>query len=221
MMVNNPATLVKPRLPICGVILAGGQSRRYGVNKAFAPLAGKSLIAHVIARAAPQVDGLVISAGDDPRFAAFGLPIVTDDVRDGDGGQAGPLAGVLAALDWMADHASDTRWLASFSTDTPLLPLDMVARLRDAAERQGAVLACSRSAGRLHPLLAIWSPGLRDDLRTALQRGERAVHRFVEGQGEGAAVIDFPAEPFDPFANVNTPADLERLARQLTAESGS
>lgn len=219
-MVNHPATIVNPHPRIQGVILAGGQSRRYGANKAFATLAGMRLIDHVIARAAPQVDGLLISAGeDDPRFATFGLPVVTDDMHDSDGGQAGPLAGVMAALDWMADHEPDAGWLVTFSVDTPLLPLDLVTRLRDAAERHEAVMACSRSAGRLHPLLALWSPCLRDDVRAALQRGERAAHRLVERLG--GAVVDFPTEPFDPFANVNTPADLEQLAQYLAAQSGA
>ena len=210
--------MVNSRKRILGVILAGGQSRRFGANKAFIPFMGGQLIGHVIARAAPQVDRLLISASDDPRFAAFGLSIVTDDVHESDGGQAGPLAGVLAALDWLADGAPDTGWLATFSVDTPLIPMDLVARLREMAERQEAVMACSQSAGRLHPLLSLWSPRLRDDLRAALQRGERAVHRFAEQQR--AVVVDFPVEPFDPFANINTPADLEQLAQQLATQPG-
>lgn len=203
--------------PIWGVILAGGQSRRYGANKAFTPLAGHSLINHVVGRVVFQVDRLLISAGDDPRFTALGFPVVHDAVQDSDGRQAGPLAGVLASLDWLAEHHPDAPWLATFSVDTPLLPADLVARLRAAAERQGAPLACGRSGGRLHPLLALWSPRLRGDLRAALLRGERAVHRVIEGQG--AAVVDFPSEPFDPFVNINTPADLAQVERQITAQA--
>lgn len=199
-----------------GVILAGGQSRRYGRDKAFVPLAGTSLIAQVIARAVPQVSRLVISAPDDPRFTALGLPVVADTVRESAGGPAGPLAGVLAALDWLAEREPGARWLASFAVDTPLLPLDMVERLGQAADEQGAAVACCRSAGQLHPLQALWSMDLRHPLRAALESGERAVHRFVQRQKP--AIVDFSAEPFDPFANVNTPADLERLARQLNVE---
>ena len=198
---------------VVGVVLAGGRSRRFGSAKAFAPLAGTNLIGHVVARAAPQVSRLLLSADGDPRFAALGLPLVADDVKEHDGAGAGPLAGILAALDWLAAREPDTRWLATFAVDTPLLPEDMVERLRAAAEREGAEIACGRSAGRLHPLQTLWSTALRASLRAALTTGERAVHRFAEQRR--LAVVDFPAETFDPFANVNTPADLERLAQLL------
>lgn len=197
---------------VVGVVLAGGKSRRYGTDKAFVPFHGATLVEHVIGRAAPQVGKLLISANDTPRFAQFGLPVLADTVTEKDGGQAGPLAGILAALDWIARHEPRARWLASFSVDTPLLPVDLVSRLGAAAEREGAMVACSRSGGRLHPLLALWSPALRESLRPALARGERAVHRFVEQQG--MAIVDFADQPFDPFANVNTPDDLARLAAQ-------
>ena len=215
--------MVNSRQRVLGVILAGGQSSRYGTDKAFVSLAGRNLIDHVIARIMPQVDELLISAGDDPRFAALGLPIVTDTAHDGEGQPAGPLAGVLAALDWMAEHVPDAGWLATSTIDTPFLPVDLVARLRAAVEGplagQGAVMACSRSGGRLHPLHALWSPSLRLELRDALQRGERAVTGFAERNG--AVSVDFSIEPFDPLANVNTPADLDSLARQMAIRPGA
>ena len=195
---------------VIGLVLAGGQSRRFGSDKAFTPLRGAPLIEHVLRRAAPQVARLLIGADDGARFARFGFPVLADALREADGGTAGPLAGVLAALDWMKDHEPRARWLASFSVDTPLLPMDLVARLREGAERGGAAMACARSAGRLHPLLALWSPAVADDLRRALAGGERAAHRFAERQG--AAIVEFADRPFDPFANVNTPDDLARLA---------
>jgi molybdopterin-guanine dinucleotide biosynthesis protein A len=205
--------MVNSAKKIVGVVLAGGRSRRFGSTKAFAPLAGMTLIDHVIARATPQVSHLLLSADGDPRFAALGLPLVTDDVKEDDDTGAGPLAGILAALDWYAARVPEARWLATFAVDTPLLPHDMVERLHDAAARGGAEIACGRTVGRLHPLQALWSMTLRDSLRAALATGERAVHRFA-GQRR-LAVVDFPVEPFDPFANVNTPADLERLAQLM------
>lgn len=205
--------MMNSRQQIFGVVLAGGRSSRFGAPKAFAALAATDLIGHVIARAAPQVAGLLLSAGDDPRFAALGLPLVRDAVRETDGSGAGPLAGILAALDWVAAQAPDGEWLASFAVDTPRLPLDLVQRLLTAAERDGAEIACARSAGRLHPLQGLWSLTLREPLRDALAAGERAAYRFAAGRR--LAVVDFPAEPFDPFANINTPDDLERLTRVL------
>lgn len=205
--------MMNPAQKIFGVVLTGGRSRRFGSPKAFAPLADADLIGHVVARATPQVSRLLLSADNDPRYAALGLPVVTDDVQEQDGSGAGPLAGILAALDWIATQAPDARWLASFAVDTPLVPHDMVARLQAVAERDDAEIACARSAGRLHPLQALWSLTLRAPLRGALTEGERAAHRFAATRR--LAVVDFPAEPFDPFTNVNTPADLERLARVL------
>lgn len=215
--------MLNSRQRVLGLILAGGLSSRYGANKSFVSLAGRKLIDHVIGRVMPQVDELLISAGDDPRFAALGLPIVTDAVHDGEGQPVGPLAGVLAALDWLAEHAPDAGWLATSTIDTPLLPVDLVARLRAAVEGPvegpGAAMVCSRSGGRLHPLHALWSPRLRPDLRAALLRGERAVTGFAERQG--AVIVDFPIAPYDPFANVNTPADLDTLARQMANRPGA
>jgi molybdopterin-guanine dinucleotide biosynthesis protein A len=205
------AGMVNRRSNVAGVILAGGQSRRFGSPKAFAVLAGASLINHVIARTAPQVSRLLLSVPDESCFAALSLTCVTDDVKERGGEGAGPLAGVLAALDWLATHEPEIRWLASFAVDTPLLPENMVERLWAAAERDGAELACSRSAGRLHPLQALWSVDLRPALRMALTSGERAAHRFAAQHR--LVIVDFSAEPFDPFANVNTLADLERLAQ--------
>lgn len=205
--------MMNPARKILGVVLTGGHSSRFGSPKAFAPLGDADLIGHVIARATPQVSRLLLSANDDPRLAVLGLPLVSDDVRETDGSGAGPLAGILAALDWVAAREPETSWLASFAVDTPLLPLDMVARMHAAAEQAAAEIACGRSAGRLHPLQALWSLTLRAPLRAALTEGERAAHRFAATRR--LAVVDFPAEPFDPFANVNTPADLAQLARVL------
>lgn len=203
--------MMNPQQKVLGVVLAGGRSSRFGAPKAFAPLVDRDLIGHVIARATPQVARVLLSADDEPRFAALGLPLVRDDVRERDGAGAGPLAGILAALDWIAAHEPDARWLASFAVDTPRLPLDMVEQLRIAAERDDGEIACARSAGRLHPLQALWSLTLRAPLREALTNGERAAYRFAASRR--LVVVDFSVEPFDPFANVNTPADLAQLTR--------
>ena len=159
-----------------GVLLAGGLARRMGGgDKCLRPLAGETLLARVIARAAPQVGPLILNANGDPaRFASYGLPVVADVVE----GHAGPLAGILTALDWAAEHAPHCPLVASFATDAPFLPRDLVETMADARDLAGADLACAASGGRAHPVFGLWPVALRADLRQALvEQGERKIDR--------------------------------------------
>lgn len=185
-----------------GVILAGGQaSRMGGGDKGLRAFRGGTLLGAVIARLSPQVADLALNAGGDPaRFAAFGLPVIPDPVAD----QPGPLAGVLAAMDWAAGQGVAT--VVTVPCDTPFLPGDLVPRLLLAGN---GGLAIAASGGRLHPTVALWPVALRDDLRATLARGERKVRVFADRHG--AALADFPLTTPDSFANANTPADLTRL----------
>jgi molybdenum cofactor guanylyltransferase len=198
-------------LKVAGVLLAGGQSQRMGGgDKCLRLLAGKPVLAHVIERAKPQVAALVLNANGEPgRFAAFGLPVIADSVA----GFAGPLAGVLAGLDWAAREVPGATHVASFATDAPFFPRDLVAALRDGMREGAYELACAASGERAHPVFGLWPLALREDLRAALAGGLRKVdewtgrHRLVE--------VEFPAAPIDPFFNANRPEDLaeaERLA---------
>lgn len=198
-----------------GVILAGGRaSRMGGGDKGLLQLNGRPLLAHVIARLGPQVRELALNAGGDPaRFAGFGLPVIADTLP----GQPGPLAGVLAGLDWAAGLGAPA--IITAAADTPFLPPDLAGRLRAAASPSGLALAASADAGgavQLHPTFGLWPVSLRDDLRRALHDGMRKVRLWAEAQGAGIAV--FPAQPFDPFFNINTPQDLAR-AETLAALS--
>lgn len=186
-----------------GVLLAGGLSRRMGGgDKALRVLGGATILARVIARARPQVTALVLNANGDPaRFAEFHLPVVGDSIPD----FAGPLAGVLAGLDWAAAIAGTTH-LASFATDTPFLPVDLVARLIAAVSDGKHDLACAASNGRTHPVFGLWPLALREDLHAALRSGLRKVDQWTARHR--LAVVEFPAQPYDPFFNTNTPEDL-------------
>jgi len=202
-------------LKVAGVLLAGGQSQRMGGgDKTLRLLAGRPILAHVIERAAPQVTSLVLNANGDPaRFAAFGLPVIADDI----GGFAGPLAGVLAGLDWAAAKVPGTTHVASFATDAPFLPRDLVASFREAMRLGHYDLACAASEGRTHPVFGLWPLDLREDLRQALKEGLRKVDqwtarfRLIE--------VEFPAAPVDPFFNANRPEDLAE-AERLAARAG-
>lgn len=190
----------RPAAPTIALVLAGGRGRRMGGDKALRLLDGRPLLAHVIDRVAPQVDGVVISANGDPaRLAGFGRPVVADTLAD----HPGPLAGVLAGLLWVRAHRPEVQELLVVPTDTPFLPPDLLVRLR--AGRGGAALACAASQGRVHPVVSLWRVGLAGALGDALAVGERRVLGWMGRQGMVA--VDFPGLP-DPFANLNTPEDL-------------
>jgi molybdopterin-guanine dinucleotide biosynthesis protein A len=207
---------------VAGVLMAGGQSRRMGGgDKCLRPLAGRPILAQVIDRVRPQVGPLVLNANGDPaRFAAFGLPVAADAVGD----FAGPLAGVLTGLEWAAEQVpageSPGAWLASFATDAPFLPEDLVVRLLAAAAAEGADMACASSQGRDHPVFGLWPLRLRHDLRRAMVAdGVRKVDvwtaRFKLARVD-FSLVRTRAGPLDPFFNANRPEDLaeaERLAR--------
>ena len=193
---------------IAGVILAGGRATRMGGgDKGLLALGARPILAHVIDRLAPQVGPLALNANGDPaRFAAFGLPVLPDGVP----GFAGPLAGVLAGLDWAAAEGAEA--IVTAAADTPFFPRDLAARLAAAAAAEGVPLAMAVTGGDRHPTFGLWSVALRDDLRRGLGRGLRKVVAWTEPHG--CARADF-GDP-DAFFNVNTPEDLE-TARDLLA----
>lgn len=201
-----------------GVLLAGGLSSRMGGgDKTLRALGGRPILERVIARARPQVDRLIINANGEPgRFGPFGLPVIADVVA----GFAGPLAGVLTALDWTAANAPAIEWVASFPTDAPFFPEDLVARLADAIAHQSADLACATSDGQVHSVFALWPVRLRGDLRRALvDEAIRTVARWTDRYK--LARVDFPCQPFDPFFNINRPENLAEAEALLTRAATS
>jgi molybdopterin-guanine dinucleotide biosynthesis protein A len=200
--------------PIPAVILAGGLARRMGGgDKPMREIGGKTILARVVARLAPQCNDLILNANGDPaRFAAFGLPVIADTVAN----FPGPLAGILAALDWTAERRPEAQWILSTPGDCPFLPRDLVKRLHQVRLAENKPLACARSGEWRHPVVAIWSVALRGDLRRVLiEEGLRKIEIWTARHG--IALADWPAEPVDPFFNVNAPEDAaaaERLAAQ-------
>lgn len=208
---DAPATSIDaPATP--GVLLAGGLARRMGGgDKPMRQIGGRTILARVIARLKPQCDGLVLNANGDPsRFASFALPVIADTVEN----LPGPLAGILAGLDWAAANRPGVSWVLSAAADCPFLPRDLLARLHRARAEENAELAVAASAGQSHPVIGLWSVALREELRHALVvENIRKIDRWTARYR--LATVSWPAEPLDPFFNANTVDDIaeaERLA---------
>jgi molybdenum cofactor guanylyltransferase len=196
--------------PIPGVLLAGGLARRMGGgDKPMRQIAGRTILERVIARLTPQCDGLILNANGEPaRFAAFGLTVIPDGVAD----FPGPLAGILAGLDWVAANRPGVQWLLSAAADCPFLPRDLVSRLHQAREEQDAELAVAASDGQSHPVIGLWNVGLREKLRHALVVEDvRKIDRWTARYK--LATVIWPTEPLDPFFNANTMDDIAEADR--------
>lgn len=204
---------------IPGVVLAGGRSSRMGGgDKCLLELGGKPILDHVIKRLRRQADPLAINANGDPsRFRRYGLPVVADSVS----GFAGPLAGVLAGMDWASGLGA--RMIVTVAADTPFFPEDLVLRMAAAAEADGSPLAMAVTRqghgaetglpaegwpSTRHPTFGLWEVALRDDLRHALKSGVRKVVAWTVPHG--CVHVEFPVHRFDPFFNVNTPDDMAK-----------
>jgi molybdopterin-guanine dinucleotide biosynthesis protein A len=198
---NNPPTL--------GLVLAGGLARRMGGgDKALLKIGSETILDRVVARLEPQCPHIILNANGDPaRFARFELPTVADDIPD----FAGPLAGILAGLDWAAAN-TDIQWVASVAGDCPFMPRDLVERLHEARRNEGMPLACAKSGDWRHPVAGVWPVSLRADLRRALM--QEGLHKIeVWTSRHGVAIAEWDDQPVDPFFNVNTPEDLAAAAR--------
>jgi molybdopterin-guanine dinucleotide biosynthesis protein A len=201
------------------MVLAGGLARRMGGgDKARLEIGGVTILDRVLATLSAQCTGIIINANGDPkRFADTGLPVIADDVP----GFAGPLAGILAGLDWLAKQDTGVEWMLSVPGDCPFLPDDLVERLHQARRKMGAgvPLACARSGEWRHPVVALWPLALRGDLRHALvDKNLRKIEVFTARHG--IAVADWPDQPVDPFFNVNTPEDAKRAESIALQHSG-
>lgn len=198
-----------------GVLLAGGLARRMGGgDKPMKTIAGRTILERVIERLKPQCDQIILNAnGNASRFASFGLPVVADTIE----GFAGPLAGVLTALDWTAAHRPDVEWVLSTATDCPFLPHDLVARLQHARISEGAQLAVAASGDQVHPVIGLWNVALREDLRHALVVEDmRKIDRWTARYK--LATVTWPDKPIDPFFNANTIEDLAEAERLVSLD---
>jgi molybdopterin-guanine dinucleotide biosynthesis protein A len=209
-----------PPPPTLGLVLAGGLARRMGgVDKALIEIGGVTILDRVLATLSAQCVRIIINANGAPeRFADTGCPVVPDNVP----GNPGPLAGILAGLDWLAAQNNGVAWMVSVPSDCPFLPDDLVDKLHLARRQMGAgvPLACARSGEWRQPVIGLWPLALRADLRKALVEEDlRRIEAWTARHG--VAVADWPTEPIDPFFNVNTPEDAERATRIALQHAGA
>jgi molybdopterin-guanine dinucleotide biosynthesis protein A len=187
-----------------------------GGDKARLSVGGSTILDRVLSCLSAQCAGIVINANGDPaRFADAGAPVVPDNVP----GFVGPLAGILAGLDWLAENRSDVAWMLSVPGDCPFLPDDLVERLHEARRAEGKPLACARSGEWRHPVVGLWPVALRGDLRKALTVDDLRKIEVWTGR-HGIAIADWPDQPVDPFFNVNTPDDAAAAEKVAAANPG-
>lgn len=203
-----------PDTEICGVVLAGGKSARMaGADKALATLGGETLVSRALRRLAPQVSALAVSTNsEDPRMSALGVPLLNDSVP----GFAGPMAGLLAAMDWAASRGA--KFVLTVPVDTPFFPEDLATRFMDNMTGDAVIAASGPPGGpmRHHPVVGLWRPELRDDLRKALLAGDRKIRLWAARHH--AAVASFEEENgVDPFYNINTDAALQAAREYVDA----
>ena len=204
--------------PTIGLVLAGGLARRMGGgDKALIRIGGVAILDRVLARIVPDCTRVILNAnGDAARFAAYRLPVVPDSVAD----FPGPLAGILAGLDWAAENMPDVHWLMSVPGDCPFLPKGLLRQLHDARVCGEQPLACARSGEWRHPVVGLWPVALRQDLRAAIVRDGLRKIEIWTGR-HGVAIADWPDTPVDPFFNVNTPEDAAAAERALANQENS
>ena len=208
-----------PVPPTLGLVLAGGLARRMGGgDKALLKIGGVTILDRVLATLSGQCVDIVINANGDPgRFADTGCVVVPDTVA----GHPGPLAGILAGLDWLAEQNNGVEWILSVPGDCPFLPDDLVEKLHMARRKKGAgvPLACARSGEWRHPVVGLWPLALRENLRKSLVEDDMRKIEMWTGQ-HGVAIADWPIEPVDPFFNVNTPDDVARAEKAAAQVAG-
>ncbi|WP_410010324.1 molybdenum cofactor guanylyltransferase MobA [Phyllobacterium sp. A18/5-2] len=205
---------------IAGIILAGGQSRRMeGKDKALLPFGDRRLIDHVLERLSRQIDIVALNSNGAPEhFADLHLPVIPDDIS----GFAGPLAGILAAMEWANRQPTPFSHILTVAADSPFFPDDLVRTLRRTIAETPGHIGVAASGDRLHPVFGLWPVFLRTDLRHWLSNAKnRRVVAWIEGHPH--KIAEFPIVTtqsgalFDPFFNINTPQDIADARQRWTA----
>jgi len=198
---------------VVGILLAGGRSSRMGGgDKCLKRLGDKTILEHVISRSLPQVEKLILNVNSQyGKYSSYGLPVVSDVVP----GHCGPLAGILTGMGWIKKNVPSCRWLASFPTDAPFFPKNLVKMLFSALERDKASLSYAYSSGRNHPVFGLWPVKLEQDLRRSITEEKVRKIEFWTGKFITSRA-EFNSHPFDPFFNINNPGQFEKAKQMIS-----
>lgn len=206
--IGETASFSRARELPAGAILAGGRSRRMGQDKAALKAGEHTLLDLVIERVSRQLFDLTIVGGQEVWAQGRGVNYSADAVSGG----RGPLAGLVAAMDFAAQSGSQSPFVFVTAIDMPFLPFDLVAKLVD--ESRDDLPVIPRYEDRLQPLAALWPTSLRDEIASGLQDNSARSMKDIY-QASGHTQVAFETEVVDPFFNVNTPEDLEKVRRIL------
>ena len=192
--------------PLYGLILAGGKaSRMQGNDKGLLKACGKMLVEYTIDALDPQTDQLMISANRHlDEYRTLGYPVISDSF----GEYAGPLAGILSAL----EHIHEEALLVVAPCDMPELPTDLVQRLVAQLNNESAELCCVKTEDRLQPLVAVMQTSVHEHLKTYLQSDRHKVHDWLNSLKY--TTVDY-SDQETAFVNINTQEELSQFEQRI------
>ena len=195
---------------IIGVILAGGKSKRIGIDKSTIKLGDKTLLQHTILKieeSFPEI--LIISNNENNKINNKNISTIEDCIK----GQLGPLAGVLSAMKWVEKKNRKYEWIATFPCDTPFFDKCIIEELKRAPLKMKKKLIFLKSGERRHNIFGLWKIELKDILEKDLSNNFRKVEHWAEKIGFD--LININLNNFDSFLNINTQEDLSIAKKHL------
>ncbi len=194
---------------ILGVVLAGGQSKRFGQDKSQVQLGGKILIDYILLEILDQFNEILIISNNDIKFLNSKKITKIEDYKK----DLGPLGGVLTAMKWIKKNNRDYKWISTFPSDTPFFKKKYLSNFIKNINDKKSKLFFIKSNDKRHNIFGLWSTELLDRLEDDVtNKGERKVEIWANKVGVKTINMEFKNN--DPFFNINTKEDLEK-AKEL------
>ena len=200
--------MIQNKNQILGVILAGGLSRRMGnINKSLVKINNKTLLETTYNLVKKQLNNVIINSNLNlKKEINLNLEIIPDKIP----GYLGPLSGIFSTMKWAKENLPKCKWIASFPVDSIFFPDNFIQIMVNKIKNETQIV-CAKSNGRTHPVFALWSLELINDLEIALiKEGVRKIDEWTNRYN--LEIVDFENNKIDPFFNINPKKDLE-LAR--------